>query len=76
MATSGLVGAFMQMKQPQLKIYEDSKEPTKKWRWHITMSSDIVAASTQGYATKQGCIDNLKSIKNLIAQLEQAGKLV
>jgi uncharacterized protein YegP (UPF0339 family) len=76
LGNGGLQSIAALMKHPKLEIYEDAKEPKNKWRWRITMSSDIVAASTQGYATRQLCIDNLKSIKNLIAQLEQTGKLV
>ena len=60
-------------KQPRLDIYEDDN---KKWRFKIFMSSDEVAASTQGYATKSLCIDNLKKIASHIIELERTGKLV
>ena len=60
-------------KQPRLNIYQDAN---KKWRWQIFMSSDEVAASTQGYAAKSECIDNLKKIANHIIELERTGKLV
>jgi uncharacterized protein YegP (UPF0339 family) len=72
----GLLGrAAYKNKKPQLEIYEDNKEPTKKWRWKITMSSDIVAASTQGYSTRAECVENIKKIGNHIIELEKEGKL-
>ena len=76
--TSGfgnLLGAY-QNKEPRLDLYEDNKEPKGKFRWRIWMSSDIVAASTQGYATKELRTENLKKIANHILELERTGKLV
>ena len=61
---------------PRLDIYEDSKEPVNKFRWRIWMSSDIVAASSQGYATRALCIANLKSLRSHIDKLEELGKLI
>jgi uncharacterized protein YegP (UPF0339 family) len=56
-AMSGLFGYTKHF--PVLKIYEDN---AKKWRWDITEGTDIVAASSQGYASRQHCIDNIKRI--------------
>ncbi len=69
----GLLGNPYQNKEPRLEFYLDTNQ---KHRWRIYMSSDIVAASTQGYATKQLCIDNLKKIANHIIQLDKSGKLI
>lgn len=63
-------------KQPRFDIYEDVKEPTHKWRWRIWMSSDIVAASSQGYKTKSEALENVKKVRDHITTLEQQGKLV
>ncbi|NOT91041.1 YegP family protein [Ferruginibacter sp.] len=62
-------------KQPRLEIYEDSKDPKAKIRWRIWMSSDIVAASSQGYATEAAAKENIKKIRDHINELEKLGKL-
>lgn len=72
----GLLGAALTLKrEPRLEIYEDHKLPKNKWRWRIFMSSDEVAASTQGYATENLCKENLKSVGKYIASLEQSDKI-
>ena len=67
--------AAHEARQPRLEIKEDHKLPQHKWRWRIFMSSDEVAASTQGDATESLCKENLKSIGKYIATLEQSGKI-
>ena len=75
-SSGGLLGAALRLKrEPRLIIEEDHKLPKHKWRWHIFMSSDEVAASTQGYATKELCKENLKNIGKYIISLEQSGKI-
>lgn len=69
---AGLIGS----KKPILNIYEDHKEPTHKWRWDIKVSADIIAASTQGYASRQHCVANLKKLGGYIAELEKEGKII
>ncbi len=67
---------FYAIKKPRFEIYTDAKEPVNKFRWRIYMSSDIVAASTQGYATRALCLENAKAVGRHIAELEKEGKLV
>ena len=64
-------------KQPRLEIYPSTNKTgkTEIW-WRIFMSSDMVAASSEGYASRALCIDNLKKIANHIVELERTGKLV
>ncbi len=69
--SGGLADYFK--KQPRLDIYTGND---KKIWWRIYMSSDIVAASSQGYATRALCIDNLKRIANHIVELDKSGKLI
>ena len=64
---------YYKSKKPRFEIKPDAKE---KFRWHIYMSSDIVASSSQGYATRELCLDNVKSIGRHIAELEKEGKLI
>lgn len=71
----GLLGAYLK-KVPQFEIYEDNKDPKAKFRWRITMSSDIVAASSQGYATRALALENVKKVRDHINELEKLGKLV
>lgn len=64
-------------KIPRLDIYEvNGKDGKKEFWWRIYMSSDIVAASSEGYSTRAFCIDNLKKIANHIVELDKQGKLV
>lgn len=63
-------------KKPRFEIYEDNKEPLKKYRWRIWMSSDIVGASSQGYSTRALCLENVKKLSNHIIELEREGKLI
>jgi uncharacterized protein YegP (UPF0339 family) len=64
-------------KQPRLDIYPSTNKSGKtEFWWRIYMSSDIVAASSEGYSSRDLCIDNLKKIANHIKELERTGKLV
>jgi len=68
--------AYYSAKKPRFEIYPDAKEPVNKFRWRIYRSSDIVAASTQGYASRALCLENVKAVGRHIAELEKEGKLV
>ena len=63
-------------KKPQFEIFNDSKQPVHKFRWHIWMSSDIVAASSQGYTRRELCLQNAKSVMNHLLELNKEGKLI
>jgi|GEM_PF-2651138 len=62
-----------QKKEPKIEIYDTYNAYTKssQWRWRITVSSDIVAASTESYYNRKDCIDNLLSLENYIRQLRE-----
>lgn len=66
---------FYSSKKPRFEIYPDEKEPSK-FRWRLWMSSDIVGASTQGYATRTLCLENAKAVCRHFIELEKDGKLV
>ena len=38
------------------ELYQDKK---KEWRWRGTYRGKIVAASTEGYVARRGCLNNL-----------------
>lgn len=69
-SNGGLFG--MTSHNPVLNIYEDA---AKKWRWDIKMGADIVAASSQGYASKQHCIENINRIEEHIKYLRTNDKI-
>ena len=74
---NSLLNAFLNAnRKPRFEIYEDHKEPEKKWRWRIMMSSDIIGASTQGYSSKALCLSNVKNLGNYIKELESDGKII
>lgn len=57
---------------PRVEFYEDAK---KEWRWKLFMSSDEVAAATEGYKNKQEAIDNFLKIEQHIKWLKENGKI-
>ncbi|MEI9955139.1 MAG: hypothetical protein WDM90_02275 [Ferruginibacter sp.] len=69
---NSLVEAYS-ARQPRLNIYIDEK---KEYRWRIMMSSDTVAASTEGYKNRAECLDNIKKVAAHIIELEKTGKIV
>lgn len=66
-AMSGLMGNPYRH-DPKLEIKTDANG---KWRWHISVSSDIVAASSQGYATKELAKENLLKLEQHIKYLRE-----
>ncbi|RYG08473.1 MAG: hypothetical protein EOO07_25575 [Chitinophagaceae bacterium] len=73
---SGLLGAMYDNKQPRVEFFQDKKlPPNKEWRWQIWFSSDIVAASSEGYATLAAAKENLLNIENHIRWLRENGKI-
>ena len=64
-------------KEPRLNIFEDkAKPPNKQWCWNIWMSSDIVAASSEGYKNRSEAIENLKKVEQHIKWLRENNKIV
>lgn len=57
-------------KIPRLNIYQDISD-NNKWRWRIWMSSDIVAASSQGYSSEGECKENLLKVEQYIKSLRE-----
>ena len=75
----GLLSGFKNpylSKKPKFEIFQDEKEPINKYRWRIFMSSDEVAASSQGYVTRQLALQNAKSVMNHFIELDKEGKLI
>jgi len=49
----------------RLEVYRDDM---KKWRWRLISKADIRAVSSQGYVSKQGCLDALKRVKSMMQE--------
>jgi len=61
------------VKKPRVQFYENPNAvPSQKWRWRLFMSSDEVAASSEGYSTKQLAIDNFKKIEQHIKYIRES----
>jgi len=60
-------------KNPKFDIYKSENAKTHKveWRWRILMSSDIVAASTEGYIKREDCVDNILKLEEHIKYLRE-----
>lgn len=58
--------------EPKFEITQDNEtNPKQKYRWNIKVSGRIVAASSEGYESRQHCIDNVKNIRKHIESLEK-----
>lgn len=62
------------VKTPKVKIYQDTSD-NHKWRWQIQMSSDIVAASSQGYYSEAACKQNLLDLESHISYLRSNNQI-
>lgn len=47
----------------RLEVYKDEN---KKWRWRLISKAQVRTESSQGYVSKQGCLNALKVVKSLI----------
>jgi len=47
----------------RLEIYLDDKS---KWRWRLISKAQIRAEASQGYVSKQGCLNAVKQIRNIM----------
>jgi uncharacterized protein YegP (UPF0339 family) len=63
-------------KQPKVEFYQDKTlPPNKGWRWRLSFSSDIVAASSEGYASKAEAKENFLKIEHHIRYLREHNKV-
>lgn len=49
----------------RLEIYRDD---IKKWHWRLISKAGIRAVSSQGYVSKQGCLDALKRVRSMMQE--------
>ncbi len=57
---------------PKLEIYVNrDATPKHHWRWRIYVSGNIVAASFEGYESRQHCIDNIINLEKHIKYLRE-----
>lgn len=52
------------------KRFEVYKDEDNKWRWRLISKAQIRTESPQGYVSKQGCLNSLKVVKNLMQDAE------
>ena len=62
-------------KKPRVEFYQDvsAKHPSQRWRWRVYFSSDLVAASSEGYESKIEAVENFMAIENHIRYLRENG---
>lgn len=60
-------------KKPRVEFYEDIKTSNSKqrYRWRLYFSSDIVAASSEGYSSKAEALENFIKIEQHIKYLRE-----
>jgi uncharacterized protein YegP (UPF0339 family) len=79
MFSGGILGAMKnpyQNKEPKVEFYQDkSKPPNKEWWWKLWFSSDIVAASSEGYSSKAEAKENFLKIEQHIKFLRDNNRI-
>lgn len=64
------------IKTPKVEFYQDKKQPpNKEWWWRLWYSSDIVAASSEGYKNESEAKENFKKIEEHIRYLRENNKI-
>lgn len=48
------------------KRFEVYKDDNNKWRWRLISKAQVRTESPQGYVSKQGCLNALEAVKNLM----------
>lgn len=51
----------------KIEIYEDE---LRRWRWRFISRKHSLAESSQGYVSKQGCLDALKRARSILSSAE------
>ena len=51
----------------RLEVYKDN---SNKWRWRLISKAQVRTESPQGYVSKQGCINALKTVRYHIHEAE------
>jgi uncharacterized protein YegP (UPF0339 family) len=51
------------MKKGMFEIYEDS---AYEWRWRLKARNSKIIAVSEGYTTKQGCLNGVKSVQSTL----------
>jgi uncharacterized protein YegP (UPF0339 family) len=46
---------------PRFEVYKSKK--SGKWHWRLISSSDTIADSGQGYASKEGAMEGIAAVK-------------
>ena len=47
----------------RVEVYKDKSD---KWRWRLISKANIMADSSQGYVTKQGCLIALERVRAIL----------
>jgi hypothetical protein len=60
------------VKKPKVEFYPNiTANPKQRWRWRLWMSSDEIAASSEGYESKEGAITNFLKIEEHIRTIRE-----
>jgi uncharacterized protein YegP (UPF0339 family) len=69
---SELFAGLHDKKKPKVEFYLDNKQAGgQEWRWRLWLSSDIVAASSEGYSSKAEARENFLKIEKHIQYLRE-----
>lgn len=49
---------------PRFNVYEDK---AGEWRWRMRADNNEIIAVSEGYTTKQNCVENIRLIKKTAA---------
>ena len=61
------------MKIGEFEIYEDS---AYDWRWRLKAKNSKIIAVSEGYSTKQGCMNGIKSVLKTVGDINSSPSMM
>ena len=61
------------MKTGEFEIYEDS---AFDWRWRLKAKNSKIIAVSEGYSTKQGCMNGIKSVLKTVGDINASPSMM
>jgi len=61
------------MKIGEFEIYEDS---VFDWRWRLKAKNSKIIAVSEGYSTKQGCMNGIRSVVKTVGEIKASPSMM
>jgi uncharacterized protein YegP (UPF0339 family) len=54
--------------------FEVKKDKRGEWRWNLRSNNSKIVAVSEGYKTKQGCLNGIRSVKRIASDASVIGE--